>query len=156
MLKLAGGLAVLFSGVLAAHLSVRRERESVALLDAWIALLYYLRGQIDCFMTPLDEILRGADPVLLERIAPGGESETLDGLLAACGERIAPEALRLLRALLSELGSTYREEQIKRFDYYLSELDRVRRGLAEALPGRVRMTRTLYVCAAGALTLLLW
>lgn len=156
MLKLAGGLAVLFSGVLAAHLSVRRERERLLLLDAWIALLYYLRGQIDCFMTPLDEILRGVDGALLEKIAPGGASETLDGLLAACAERIDPEALRLLRALLSELGSTYREEQIKRFDYYLSELDRVRRRLADELPGRVRMTRTLYVCAAGALTLLLW
>jgi hypothetical protein len=125
-------------------------------LDAWIDLLVYVRGQIDCYLLPLDEILAAADKTLLSACAPSGEPHSLAALLQGALPYLDAEGQRLLSSLVREMGTSYREEQIKRCDYYVQALQLCREKVAQELPARLKMRTTLSVCAAIGVAILLW
>lgn len=125
-------------------------------MDAWIDLLVYVRGQIDCYLLPLDEILAAADKTLLAACAPSGETHSLAALLQGALPYLDAEGQRVLSSLVREMGTSYREEQIKRCDYYVQALQLCREKVAQELPARLKMRTTLSVCAAIGVAILLW
>ena len=155
-LKLLGCLLVLSSGAAGALGAVRYERARLAVLEGWIDLIFYIRTQIDCYLTPLGEILAGADRELLR--ACGGSRETvgLDALLRASRGCLCGEAARLLTGFVREIGGSYREGQVRRCDYYLTALRAVREQQKEELPARVRVCVAVCLCAALGIAILLW
>lgn len=155
-LKALGASLILLVGAVAARTGAVRERDKLSTLDAWLALLLYLRGQIDCYLMPLDEILRGADPDLLRAVGARDGTDTWASLLRASLPRLGKESARLLTALVRELGSSYREEQLRRCDYYLSALGKERDRLAAALPARMKLCTAAGLCTALATAILLW
>lgn len=154
--KALGVLLILAVGAVTAKAGATREREKLTVLDAWLGLLLYLRGQIDCYLLPLDEIFRGADKELLRAASAGREAETWDDLLHASLPHLGKESARLLTALMRELGSSYREEQLRRCDYYLSALEKERDRLAAALPARQKLCVASCLCTALGTAILLW
>ena len=155
-LKLLGCLLILASGALAAFSAARHERTRLSVLDGWIDLIFYIRTQIDCYLMPLNEILAGADRELL-RACMGGESAVgLSTLLQNSQFYLNSEARRLISAFVREIGSSYREEQVKRCDYYISALRGIREKQGEELPARVRVCVALCLCAAFGIAILLW
>lgn len=155
-IKLLGGLLMLCAGGMTAATVIRFEKRKLSVLDAWIELLLYVRGQIDCYLLPLDEILAAADKTLLHACAPSGKFDSLSALLQGALPYLEPEGRRLLSALVRELGSSYREEQIKRCDYYIHALELCREKMAEALPARLKMGTTVSLCLAIGAAILLW
>lgn len=154
--KALGALLILAVGAITAQAGAMREREKLTVLDAWLGLLLYVRGQIDCYLLPLDEIFRGADVELLRAASAGREAETWEGLLRASLPHLGKESARLLTALMRELGSSYREEQLRRCDYYLSALEKERDRLAAALPARQKLCVASCLCTALGTAILLW
>ena len=154
-LKLFGGVLILTAGVFTAVGSVRRERSKLTALEGWIALIRYIRGQIDCFLTPLDEILL-ADRSLLRACMGHGNEGSLSELLAASAPLLDEEVNMQLRAFVREMGGSYREEQVKRCDYYLSVLLALREKRTAELPLRIRLCTTLSLCASAWILILLW
>ena len=167
--KAAGVLLLLLAGGYVSAAVSRFERRRLQVLDGYLSLLYYVKGQIDCYAMPLSDILMRADPTVLSACL-GGEG---GGLYAvACldpnGGRLLtdmirdshlylePESERLLLTWAGELGATYRAEQVARCDYYVEALTAERRKLYEALPARLRTTATLCLCATLAAAILLW
>ena len=73
--KLLGSLILLFAGGYVSVAITRFERRRLRVLDGYISLIYYVRGQIDCYAMPLDHILASADPAVIataaERIGKG-------------------------------------------------------------------------------------
>lgn len=153
--KLFGAALLLAVGTVASCWNARRENQRLEVLDAWIALLRFLRNQIDCYLRPLEEIL--ADPNA-PTIPYGdlGDTRTLPSLLAASAPLLEPEGERLLAAFVREIGTSYRREQVRRCDAYLTALGELRARQAERLPSRVRATSTLLLCATLGVALLLW
>ena len=154
--KIIGCLLVLGAGGLAAFSTVRYERRRISVLDGWIDLIFYIRTQIDCYLTPLNEILAGADEELLYACMGDGHCRELGVLLQNCRLYLNPEAHRLLTAFARELGSSYREEQVKRCDYYISSLRSIRDKQMEELPAKIRVGVALCLCAALGIAILLW
>ena len=155
ILKLFGSALLLAVGMAVAYQNARREKQRLEVLDAWIALLRFLRNQIDCYLRPLEEIL--ADPNA--PTIPHGEPDavpTLPALLAASTPLLEPEGERLLAAFVREIGTSYRREQVRRCDAYLTALGELRARQAEGLPARVRAASTLLLCATLGVALLLW
>ena len=64
--KVFGTGILLGLAVFTSYCKMNLEKKQLATLNAWIALLYYIRGQIDCFALPLCEILSRVDPTILE------------------------------------------------------------------------------------------
>lgn len=165
--KLAGTLLLLLVGGYLSAVMTRFERRRLRVLDGYISLLSYVRGQIDCYARPLTDILAGADPQVLaaclgldanEPFPPlSAEGEPpLPALIKESRLYLEPESERLLLTMTGELGGGYRAEQVSRCDYYLTALLRERGKLNDTLPSRRRGVSVLCVCSTLGLALLLW
>ena len=156
MIRILGACTVLGIGILAALSTVQKERKKLLVLEAWIALLYYVRNQIDCFSLPLDQILSNADRSLINTLGYCGEAPSPEQLLNASEPFLDVDSQKLLGTLIGELGSSYRQEQVKRCDYFLKELETQRDKTKQNLPMRQKMLVTLHLCAGLGAVILLW
>ena len=164
--KILGTLALLCAGGYVSLSVNRYEHRRLAVLDGYIALIYYIKGQIDCYAMPLADILTRADPTLIAAClggdspalppSPGEGGAYLPALLRESRLYLTPECERLLRGFSGELGTTYRAEQVARCEHYLAVLTHERSRLSDAIPARLRTCGTLCICCAVALSLLLW
>lgn len=162
LFKWLGAGMILLMGGYAALAMNRMERRRLDVLDGYISLLRYVKGQINCYAKPVPEILSGADPDLLRvcmgewrgRQLVGGESFLC--LIDAARLYMEPETERLLRNFSAELGQTFRTEQVTRCDDYILALNAEREKLATAAPMRVRVNSVLSLCAAMGIVILLW
>ena len=154
--KLVGTLVLLTVGGSFAHLSAKSERRRLSVLDAWIELLLTVRNEIDCYLRPIDEILHGCDPRLRRACTAGEDGESLAALLRSASAYTDDETRRLLEKFSREVGSTYREEELRRCEFYIHALQARRDALATALPLRIKLAVTLSLSAALGTVILLW
>ena len=156
MTRILGACTVLGIGILAAWSTAQKEHKRLLVLEAWISLLYYVRNQIDCFSLPLHQILSTADRSVLNTLAHGCENPSLEKLRLSSAPFLDAECQKLLNGLIDELGTSYRQEQVKRCDYYLKELQLHRDKAKQSLPMRQKMLVTLHLCAGLGAVILLW
>ena len=165
--KLIGcGVLLLAGGYISAALA-RFERRRLRVLDGYIALIHYVKGQIDCYAMPLTDIFARVDPAVIAAclgldphaaiptFAPHGE-HPLSDMLRESRLYLEPEAEKLLNDLTGELGTAYRAQQVARCEYYLEALTEERRRLHDTLPARLRTSSVLCLCCALGAAVLLW
>ena len=155
-LKLLGVLAMLLSGGIGAWSAVCYERRRLRVLDGWLDMIRHLRSQIDCYLMPLDEILSKSDEAILRACACRTPHPSLPSLLASSRSYLGEESGRLIASFVKEIGGSYREEQLRRCDYYITALRTERNKLAESLPSRIRLSVSLCLCASIGAFILLW
>ena len=156
MIKLLGAGLVLSVGVISAFGTVRYEKKRLSVLDGWIDLILYIRSQIDCYLTPLGDILANGDPSLLRACMSEGNETDLEAILRASSIYLDGNAKRTLEGFVREIGSGYREEQVKHCDYCISVLRRERERMSAELPLRVRLYAALFICISLGTAILLW
>lgn len=152
MLKLVGSLLLALTGVALAVSISRFEQKKLRVLDSFISLIFHIKGQIDCFGLPLCDILRNR-PSGLELPS---DIENFGELLDHSRIYLDTESYRLLYSFYSEFGGLYREEQLKRCDYYIEALGEQRRGLFEDLPSRRKIGSALCICSVIGILIILW
>ena len=165
--KIFGSLILLLGGGYISMAFTRFEKRRLRVLDGYISLLYYIKGQIDCYAMPLPDIMASADPSVLaaclgmdlsspypQPLIEGGRP--LSVMVRESRLYLEPETERLLTNLTGELGSSYRAEQVARCDHYLKALTEERRKLGNTLPLRLRAACTLCLCCALVAVVLLW
>lgn len=151
-----GGSMVIAAGGTAAFYLASYEKKKLSVLDAWIDLIFHIRGQIDCYLMPLDEILSCADEAVLKGCMCRTPHPDLQALAQASSPYFSQESKRLINAFIKEIGGSYREEQLKRCDYYINALRTIRQKIAQELPSRIKLTVSLCICAAIGAAILLW
>ncbi len=170
MIQLVGGLILLLVGGYVSVAVSRFERRRLRVLDGYISLIFYIKGQIDCYAMPVAEILARADPAVLAACLgmDEGESASLPPLVRATPESplpvlvresrlyLEPECDRLISTFACELGQTFRADQVARCDHYITALTEERRRLADIIPARIRVSSTLCIACALAMAILLW
>ncbi|MBQ8342206.1 MAG: stage III sporulation protein AB [Clostridia bacterium] len=151
-----GCLLILWVGAAVGVLLVRFERRRCRQAEGFVALVRYIRLQIDCFSMPVGRILRGCDGKLL--IDCGVESDCLTdfcGLLQKTRLYLPEEMCRLLWDFGRRLGESYRADQLRNCDYFLERLTPCCDRLRTELPKRERMMLLLPMAFAAMLVLLL-
>ena len=156
MLKFLGALLIFAVGIFAAFVSVQYEKKRLSVVDGWIDLILYIKGQIDCYLMPLDDILSGGDRALFEACMSPSNAADLPAILNASQIYLDGDAKHTLESFVREIGSGYREEQLKRCDFFISSLQTQRERIAAELPMRVRLCATLCICLSLATAILLW
>ena len=154
-LKLVGALLTVGSGTLCGMLIARQERMRLTVLEAWIGLIDRIRTEIDLYLRPLDRILSILPASLLLGAGAGQRRTTLQGLLLAATPYLPKDAHRQIESLISELGTSYRHEQVKRCEQALAALRREHERLHCELPARLRLCRTVATCLAFGVAILL-
>ena len=154
--KLAGALLVLASGIGFAIGAARYERTRLQVHDALISLIFFIKGRIDCYAMPVEQIMLEMDKGILADCRCPGQVESIEALLPHVRSYLDPETYRVLQSFGTGLGGGFRDEQIKRCDYYIELLREKRMQLESELPARARMNGVIWIlCAAGAV-ILLW
>ena len=152
------GVVLLFGLSLFFCLCVSRmERGRVRQTEGFLLLLRYVRTQISCFRTPVQEIYGSfRNPALsecgfLDALRQYGFPEALD----RCTGRLYldEEELKTLSALGRELGRSYCEDQIALCDYTLEQMERAFDRRREEAPKRTRVAHSLVL--TGGLMLIL-
>lgn len=156
MIKLTGCALIIGGGLYMAISAKRFEKRKMKQLDAFIALIVYIKGQIDCFSAPVDDILRRADPELLMDCGCVGTPTGFSGLLENCEMLQNAEVRTLLEGFADELGGSFREQQISRCDYYLERLDAQRNSQLPESKKNTKLQAVLWLCAAAGVVTVLW
>lgn len=162
--KVIGCIVLLIAGGYVSLAVVRFERRRLRVLDGYISLIYYIKGQIDCYAMPLVDILAHADPALIaaclglesESTLPALPPAPLPTMVQESRLYLEPESERLLTTFTGELGSALRGEQVARCEYYIQALTEERKKLNDTLPARLRVSCVLCMCCATLAAILLW
>ncbi|MBQ8311217.1 MAG: hypothetical protein IJX80_09435 [Clostridia bacterium] len=155
-LKLLGALLILGVGAICARGATQYEKKRIRVIDGWIDLIFYIRSKIDCYLMPLGEILAEGRQTLPEFCIPQNESTDLHAILRASAVYLDGDAKSLLESFVREIGNSYREEQVRRCDYYITALRNLREKSASELPMRLRLSVTISLCVALGAAVLLW
>ncbi len=147
-----GSLLLALTGLTLAVSISRFEQKKLRVIDSFISLIFHIKGQIDCYSLPLCDILRNR-PSGLELLEG---SEDLGEILYHARIYLDAETYRLLESFYTEFGGLYREEQLKRCDYYIEALGEQRRGIFEDLPARQKIGSALCICSVIGILIILW
>ena len=154
--KFIGIVLILCCGVLAGLAFAAFERRRCRQAEGFLSLLRHIRLQIDCFSIPVVQILDSCDTRIL--IDCGTEATKLpdfNALLHGTRLYVPEEMCRLLVDFGAQLGSSYREEQLRCCDYFLERLIPCCDALRTELPKRERMALILPIAVSAMLVLLL-
>ena len=156
LIKIIGSLAIIGAGVFCAVSLCGYHRRRLETLDGFISLIYYIKGQVECYARPISEIMQSLPPEILRSCNCPRGARTLEELIDESKIFLDREELRLLTSFAGEFGSSFREEQTRRCDHYISML-RDRRAIAsERLIPEMRSGSAVCICVSLCLMLLLW
>ena len=154
--SLAGAIIILACGFELSRRLNKRYSERLSSAEAYLALLRYIRSQIDCYALPIGDILERADKDLLIRCGWRMEDSprSLEELLEK-SESVDFGANPLLREFCLDFGNNYRDEQLRRCDHYINALSDISDALARELPSKKKLNSTLCISGALAVVILL-
>lgn len=155
-IKIIGSLLIALTGSSLAVAVCRFERKKLNVLDGFIALLFYIKGQIDCYSLPIKDILESVPKDILNACMCTARPESIGQIIKGCKIYLEDESLRFLNSFCAEFGGIYREEQLKRCEYYIQSLCELRRKLADEIPTRRKVGSALWVCSSLGLMIILW
>ena len=155
-IKLAGCAAMAIAGIVGAVSLRVFHRRRLETLDGFIALLFYIKGQVDCFARPIGDIMYSLPPEILRQCNCPRGALTLEDLIEESRIYLDVESQRLLGAFANEFGSIFREEQTKRCDYYVGALGEIRGRMNERSEGESRAGGALCLCVTLGIAILLW
>ena len=145
-IKILGMILILAVGGIASYSSVCYEKRSIFVLDGWIDLIRHIRTEIDCYLTPLNEIL--------EESLSGDKK--LESLYENTSIYLDGNARHLIEGFTREIGGGYRDEQLRLCDFCIEELRCRRATRASELPTRLKLSVTLSLCISIGSMILLW
>lgn len=152
----AAGSALIFAASVGiSYLLVSERCRRIRAYEALCALVAFIKGNIEAFGTPVDNILENCRIEYFES-CDFGEVLRREGLEAASSRRLLPlgiDAELDFEAFAENLGKGYRDEELKRCDYYLSRFDSYLAKEREALARYTPMYR--YLPPLGALSVVI-
>ena len=150
-----GAAAVLFGGFLLARGMNEAEDKKIAQLEAIIAVMRFFRVQIDCYCVPIGEIFKRCDKSILLSCGCDAEFRDFYEFSRSLSPRPDREIERLLESFAAELGSSYREEQLKSCDYHIAKLAQICEREREEIMKRKKLNMTVCLCASAAAVIFL-
>lgn len=156
LIKIIGSLAIIGAGVFCSVSLCGYHRRRLETLDGFISLIYYIKGQVECYARPIGEILGSLPPEILRDCGCPEGAGSLEELVKSSKHFFDRDTLRLLTSFYTEFGYAFREEQARRCEHYIAML-RDRRGLiSEGIIAESRAESAICICACLCLTILLW
>ena len=155
-IKVLGSGLLALSGIVSAVSLRIYHRKRLDTLDGFISLIFYIKGQVDCYARPIGDIMFSLPPEILRACNCPRGAATLEDLIDESKLYLDREGLRLLTSFSTEFGSIFREEQARRCDHYISLLTSLREQLSGRIEGEMRSGSAVCICVSLCLAVLLW
>lgn len=130
------------------------EKKKIEQTEAFIALVKYIKNQIDCYSMPMEKILHSC-PELLLRLGIEKEISSLSELLSECEIVCGEDCKKILYTFSESFGKGYREHQVKRCDAAVTELEEIKKRLGTEYPSKKKTAAALCFAVGGALLIAL-
>lgn len=156
MIKLIGGFFICAAGGILTLSLCRFHRKRLETLDGLISLIYYIKGQVDCYARPISGILSTMSPEILRDCNCPEGAMSLEEIVDESRIFLDRDTFRLLTTFAAEFGSTFREEQTRRCEHYIAVLRDRRAIVADRLSAEMRSHSAVCICVALCLMILLW
>lgn len=133
-----------------------KAQADINMIEAYLSLLRYTRGQIDCYALPIGDIFEKCDGERLwacgwrEPVHPRGFDE-----LFLCSNINDKTTRDVVLEFCSDFGQNYREEQLKRCDFCISALESRKDELLSRLSDKKKLNLALCLSASLAVIILL-
>ncbi len=155
MNKLIGGFLIIGVALIASGALVTKEKRRIKQLGGFTALIRFIFKQIEAFNMPIPEIISLADKELLSLCGfADGDSDILH-VLTHKELYIDGKSKSLLINFASGLGKSYRDEQLKHCNYYISEIEKYCESEEKDYPRKRKLILTLTLCAAIGLIIIM-
>ena len=155
-IKVIGSGLLALSGIVSAVSLRLYHRRRVDTLDGFISLIFYIKGQVDCYARPIGDIMFSLPPEICRACNCPKGAATLEDLIDESKLYLDREGMRLLTSFANEFGSIFREEQTRRCDHYISMLTSLREQISTRLEGEMRSGSAVCICISLCLAVLLW
>lgn len=156
LIKLIGSILICATGGFLAFTVCRYHRKRLDTLDGFISLIYYIKGQVECYARPISDILRSLPLEILRDCSCPEGADSLEEIVDESRLFLDRDTLRYLMAFATEFGSTFREEQARRCEHYISILRDRRTAVADRLSAEMRSESAVCICVSLCLMILLW
>ena len=155
-IKIIGSVLISASGGFSALSLCRYHRRKLDTVDGFISLIYYIKGQVDCYARPIGDILFSLPPEILRDCNCPAGATSLEEMVNSSRIYLDRESLRLLTSFSGEFGSIFREEQTRRCEHYAARLRARRDEIADRLTAEMRSGSAICICISLCLAILLW
>ncbi len=121
MIRICGLILLLSASVGVSFTLIGREAKRIRELEGICELIRYIKNNIDSFLMPLEGIFLSFHCDELEKCGFEAEMKA-HGLAAAAGAdflSVDGKALGALSAFAGSLGTGFRDDEVKRCEYYL-------------------------------------
>ncbi len=154
MIKLIGGALIMIFSIGAASYIASGEKNKIEEIEGFIALIRYVRNQIDCFSMPIENIL-GSCPEILFKIGIDEKISSLSELVSKCEMTCGEECEKIINDFAVSLGKGYRERELKICDKSIGELENIKNRLVVSYPSKRKTAAALCLAIGGALLITL-
>lgn len=154
MIKLIGGALIMIFSAGAASYIVSCEKKKIEEIEGFIALLRYIRNQIDCFSVPMETILSSC-PEILSKLGVDETTTSFSELISKCDMTSGEECKKIIREFALSLGKGYREQELKKCDKAIGELENIKNRMVASYPSKKKTTSALCLAIGGALLIAL-
>lgn len=153
--KVLGAFLWLISGVYVSTEINKLSKARLEQVSAFIELISFVRLNIDCYATPMPDILAECDSKLIERC--GGENadkSTLANFFDSSDIILPKDAKKAVGEFCHTVGKGYKDSEIRMCDSYIIRLEKLREELSAKQPGSEKLSLTMCICIFGTLLLL--
>lgn len=121
------------------------EKRKLRQTEGFLLFLRHIRAQISCFCTPLSDIFSSFENDALSECGFLKEAQNGDFATAItrCRSKIylEEEEINMLSSFASQLGTSYRSEQLEICDYYIGEFENLFTRKREDHPKKSKLCR---------------
>ena len=156
--KTVGGISIIVSALIVYFELQKYEKMKLKQINSFILLIEYIKNQIECFLLPIDVVIRNCDAKLMNACAIDNsfvQAKNLEDLVGLATFYCDEESIEIIKQFAHDFGQGYIGEQLRLCDFYRLELLKQRDKLREKGAKEQRVRLALCLCASFSLILLL-
>ena len=156
--KVIGGGSIIVSALIVYLELQRYESIKERQINSFILLIEYIKNQIECFLLPIDVVIRNCNEELIKNCGINIDYKnlkTLEALISSADFYCNGECIDIIKQFSKDFGQGYLGEQLRLCDYYRGELIKQRDKLKEKGAKDKKLKLALCLSASFSLILLL-
>lgn len=157
ILKLCGAVSLFAASIICYSELTKRDKVQIRQLDAYIKLIQYIKENVECYLLPINSILRSCESSVLRECSGWKDIEMKDliDLYEGSVLFVPDEAQKYIRDFCTSFGRAYKDDQVKLCGDYINKLTNIRDELINEVKNRRKIRFAMTMCAPLFLILLL-
>ena len=156
--KVIGASIITITALFSYSNIIKFQKKRIKQMNAFIDLIDYIKNQVECFLLPLDQILRTCDKNLLNNCGfnlKHSNYKNMKELIASANFYCEEEVIELLNQFADTFGKVYLSEQIRSCEYFKNELIKIRNKNQEKDTKNQKIQLAVFLSASFSIIILL-